>query len=110
MKFSEVKAMLTRTEIRIKEIGVALLLSCIIVASIGALTGSSVAKTESVTILVDRTNKGDRLPLTSTVEQLPDESSRTETISPKRVPIGCDPAFSPVVNPERAPIFRRAIV
>ena len=62
------------------------------------------AKTAQQTVSVNRTNKGDRLPL-----------KRTSTVSLPAVavkappPVGCDPAFSRVADPARANIFGRCI-
>ena len=61
------------------------------------------ARTAQHTISVNRTAKGDRLPL-----------KRTSAVSlPVAVkahpPVGCDPAFSRVADPARAHIFGRCI-
>jgi hypothetical protein len=62
------------------------------------------AGTAQQTVLVNRTNKGDRLPLkrTSTVS-LPAVAAKAQP------PVGCDPAFSRVADPSRAHIFGRCI-
>jgi hypothetical protein len=52
-------------------------------------------------ISVDRMHKGDRLP--SNHGQLENNSNAT------KLPAGCDPAFSPVAEPERSQIFGRCI-
>jgi hypothetical protein len=62
------------------------------------------AKTAQQTVSVNRTNKGDRLPL-----------KRNSTVSLPAVgvkpqpPVGCDPVFSRVADPARAHIFGRCI-
>lgn len=97
--------------IRFKGIGAVALLSCFIAGCVGALTGSSVAdNAAAVPILVNRINKSDRLPQGTTLKQRPNSSSPTEAVSPKRMPLGCDPAFSPVVDPALAHIFKRCMV
>ena len=71
-----------------------------------AVTGAgSALNTRSDIVSVDRTHKGDRLPLalhTSTVS-----SPVVTTLS--RPPIGCEPAFSRAADPKRAHIFGRCI-
>ncbi len=57
------------------------------------------------TMVVDHTNKGDRL----IVGQRPSGSSRNEAPAPKTVPLGCDTVFSPVADPTRAQIFKRCM-
>ena len=56
-------------------------------------------------VSVDRTLKGDRLPLSApgdkTEIRLPAMPLRT------RIPIGCDRAFSPISSPRLANVFRR---
>ena len=72
-----------------------------------AVTGAGAAlNTQSDILSVDRTRKGDRLPLalkhTSTVA-----SPVVTTLS--RPPIGCEPAFSRAADPKRSHIFGRCI-
>ncbi len=98
--------MLTQTAIRVKENGVIALLACVIAGSIVVLTGSSAAdNAQAVTISVNRTNKSDRLPQAVTLRLLPNNSSPI----PKRVLLGCDPAFRSVVDPPLAPVFKRCM-
>ena len=64
----------------------------------------SVAKTAQQTVSVNRTNKGDRLPLERTsAVSLPVAAVKAHP------PVGCDPAFSRVADPARAHIFGRCI-
>jgi hypothetical protein len=63
--------------------------------------------TKFATISVDRTHKGDRLTPASNLSR-PGDNSKT-TKMPTIVPAGCDPAFSPVAEPERSRIFGRGI-
>jgi hypothetical protein len=97
--------MLTQKAIRVKENGVIALLACVIAGSIVVLTGSSAAdNAQAVTISVNRTNKSDRLPQAVTLRLLPNNSS-----IPKRALLGCDLAFSSVVDPPLAPVFKRCM-
>lgn len=70
--------------------------------------GAGFAKTPAVS--VNRELKGDRLPLPSDINSA---VSRVEPHSPapygapREVPVGCDPAFSPVSAPRLAYYFGR---
>ncbi len=56
---------------------------------------------------VDRTHKGDRL--SPAINRARPENKSTTMNLPRLVPLGCDPAFSPVAEPQRARIFGRCI-
>lgn len=65
-------------------------------------------------VAVDRTHKGDRLPMTKPASR-PDELaapplSPARTRSQGRIPTGCDPAFSPISSPQLGHVFRRCVV
>jgi hypothetical protein len=72
------------------------------VATSGFARGAKFANTS-----VDRTHKGDRL-LPAPSRALPEITSKTTKV-PTVVPAGCDPAFSPVADPERGRIFGRCV-
>jgi hypothetical protein len=56
-------------------------------------------------VSVNRGAKGDRLPQMATNRQ-----SQIEAVTPlRRVPLGCDPAFSPIADPTRAHIYKRCV-
>jgi hypothetical protein len=76
-----------------------------------ALTDRSAASgaTATATVTVDRTNKGDRLPQASPPKQSSSSVVPATSVSAKRVPIGCEPAFSPVADPAGAHIFLRCL-
>jgi len=84
------------------------IVSCLAVIGFSAaVTGAGATfSTQSDIISVDRTNKGDRLPLapkhTSTLS-----SPVVTTLS--RPPIGCEPAFSRAADPKRSHIFGRCV-
>lgn len=92
----------------------AVTLSSFIVGSGGAAIGPDATGTEpSDKASVNRTHKGDRLPrVAMRYHQSVNNSSSTETAtaSPKRPPLGCDPAFSPISAPSLAYIFKRCMV
>ena len=63
------------------------------------------------TVSVNRFRKGDRLPLVDTRAlppgpQMPDG---LEIQSQGKVPLGCDPAFSPVTSPALANLYGRCM-
>jgi hypothetical protein len=92
----------------IKRTIAAVLLSCFIAGGVSAMTKPAVTeRNEPITISVNRTQKGDRLKA-SRGQQHPNDS-KTISVPPKRVPLGCDPAFSPVAAPQFAHIFGRCI-
>ncbi len=96
----------------LKQIGAVVFLSGFIVGGIAAFTVSSAAdNAEGDTILVNRDNKGDRLPQSSVLSRHPNDhlGRATTPPSPERPPLGCDPAFSPIVAPGLAHIFNRCL-
>jgi hypothetical protein len=85
---------------RIAAIGV---VGCLTAAGLaGAGAGSG---TQLEIVSVNRTNKGDRLPLVS--ERTSKASPVVTTLS--RPPVGCEPAFSRAADPKRSHIFGRCI-
>jgi len=87
----------------------ALVASAMIAAGLTALTQPSDARNKPMfKTTVDRTHKGNRLP-----EAVPLASSRRNSGSREpsksndRPRLGCESAFSPVAEPERADIFGR---
>ena len=71
-----------------------------------AVHGAGAASgTQLEIVSVNRTNKGDRLPLVS--EHTSKASTVVTTLS--RPPVGCDPAFSRAADPKRSHIFGRCI-
>jgi hypothetical protein len=87
-------------------IAVAIAVGLIVGALPAAVSTPGAASTAQDAASVNRTNKGDRLPLTL---------KRTSNVSSPAVaaksqpPVGCDPAFSRVADPARAHIFGRCI-
>lgn len=72
--------------------------------------------TRGPTILVNRRLKGDLLPVTHSHSFNPAVSPRelgskpTPQRSGARIPVGCDPAFSPIFSPREGNIYRRCTV
>jgi hypothetical protein len=57
---------------------------------------------------IDRTYKGDRLPLPSEINSAVSRIEvRPQSQMPKEIPVGCDASFSPVSAPGLAHIFGR---
>jgi hypothetical protein len=95
---------------RLKNITAALLLSGLIAGVICALTSPVTANNAAgVTVSVNRTSKGDRLPQTTTVAPVRHDSISSKKTAPSqaptRTPIGCETAFSPVAHPAHANIL-----
>jgi len=75
---------------------------------------SSGAGDRTPPVAVDRTLKGDRLPLfdssVSRPAALPDElRARDRSTTRAKVPVGCDPSFSPVSSPSMAHFYGRCM-
>jgi hypothetical protein len=97
----------------LKKIAAATVLSCFVAGGVAAMTGPAVTTAaQSDAISVNRALKGDRLPLTARTHRHQSNSPSTQMApaSLKRAPLGCDPAFSPVVEPSMAHIFKRCMV
>lgn len=78
--------------------------------SYDAVTALGSAQSEQTArVLVNRTNKGDRLPVasTSTTHLKNSSSTAMSPASSRRPLVGCDPAFSAIADPARARIYRR---
>jgi hypothetical protein len=87
--------------------------ACVVMSGLlaaGSVSGMSTsATTPEAMVSVNRVNKGDRLTQTST-DQPSHNSTSIEVVAPhKRVPLGCDPAFSPFVDPALAHIYKRCM-
>ena len=76
----------------------------------GGMSATTAATSSGGSVSVNRVNKGDRLS-PSSVDRSSQHSTSTESMVPlKRVPFGCDPAFSPFADPARAHIYKRCMV
>jgi hypothetical protein len=85
------------------------LLACLVVGGCGAMSAPADANAERTgPVSVNRTNKGDRLPSVATANLFAHGvPSSTALSTPRRPPLGCDPAFSPIADPARAGIYKR---
>jgi hypothetical protein len=85
------------------------LLVCFIAGAFAAATSNAdAARSERANAQsVDRTHKGDRLPLTAKVTSAATSSPLVTDM--RRAPIGCDPAFSRNADPARGHIFGRCL-
>jgi hypothetical protein len=85
----------------------AMLVSCLIAGAFCAVSGPSVAKDETAPVyFVDRTLKGDRLTPNAPLANGPAPASPAKS-SLRKVPLGCDRAFSPAADPAHAHVFGR---
>jgi hypothetical protein len=82
--------------------------ACLTVAGLtAALTGAGAAfSAQADFVSVDRSHKGDRLSLLPKPTSVVSSPTVTTLAKP---PVGCEPAFSRVVDPDRAHIFGRCI-
>jgi hypothetical protein len=95
----------------LKQISAACLLSGLIAGAITVLTTeSSVGNGPNYVVLVNRMNKANRLPLTAGA-QLPRDNSTSMPVlrMKRRVPVGCERAFSTVADPVHANVVRRCL-
>jgi hypothetical protein len=77
----------------------------------GGISGPSISATSvEHWVSVNRINKGDRLSPTTAIHPSHNAPSTEAVIAPKHVPLGCDPAFSPVADPARGTIYNRCMV
>jgi hypothetical protein len=65
--------------------------------------------TRTLPVTVDRSYKGDRLPLFAEAKSAVSHSETKSSQSPHEVPFACEPAFSPVSSPRLALIYGRCL-
>jgi hypothetical protein len=84
------------------------LLACLIAGAFAVATSTAdAARSERADAQsVNRTTKGDRLPLQAKVSAAAPSSLVTNM---RRPPVGCDPAFSRAADPARAHVFGRCL-
>jgi hypothetical protein len=58
---------------------------------------------------VNHFRKGDRLPLYRPEAASPDQRMPSRLQTQKKVPLGCDPSFSPVTTPAAAMVYGRCM-
>jgi hypothetical protein len=91
----------------LKQFAGAVMLAAVLAGGACIATSGVADEAKFPTTSVDRMRKGDRLPALPNVPR-PQDNSKT-TKAPTIVPAGCDPAFSPVAEPEHSRIFGRCI-
>jgi hypothetical protein len=90
---------------RLKKLAAAVLFSGFAAGGIGVLTSPVTPDNiASVTISINRANKGDRLTLPP-IAQPTQRNSIFETPIPRHTLLDCEPAFSPIADPGRAHIL-----
>ena len=84
---------------------------CVVMSGLvaaGSVSRMRVSTTSAeATVSVNRVNKGDRLIQTPTDRPSHNSTSIEVVVPHKRVPLGCDPAFSPFADPALAHIYKR---
>jgi hypothetical protein len=87
--------------------------ACVVMSGLvaaGSVSGMRISTTSAkATVSVNRVNKGDRLIQTSTDRPSHNSTSIEVVVPHKRVPLGCDPAFSPFADPALAHIYKRCM-
>jgi len=84
-------------------------LGCLLGAACGSLAPQAAKSEQTLLVSVNRANKGDQLRGISTAaaNQKASASPAMSSAPAKRVPIGCDRAFSPFADPIHANIYKR---
>ena len=86
----------------------AVVLGSFAAATVGAMSAPRAANGTSVDVSVNRTNKSDRLE-SVVAKAAPASAPRQSNMATGRRPIGCEPAFSPLVEPGRKQFFGRCV-
>jgi hypothetical protein len=84
-------------------IAVALLIAALVTLPAATPTGAGYSPS-APTMFVNRALKGDRLPISADPIHAPGR-----TLAPKRMPFGCDAAFSPIAEPRLAHVLGRCM-
>src|SRR5215470_4916232 len=93
----------------LKHVVVAVFLSCTVASVVCAATAPKAAA-PGRPINVNRIDKTDRLPVNPARPAKPASTNSNETSPlPAHVPVGCEPAFSPVADPARARVIGRCL-
>jgi hypothetical protein len=83
----------------LKQIIAAVIISCTVASVLCAAMAANAAGSGPGTS-VNRVSKGDRLPSNPAVPAVNPAKANSSETSPLPVPVGCEPTFSPVANPE----------
>lgn len=85
----------------LKQIIAAVIISCTVASVLCAAMAANAAGAGPGTS-VNRVSKGDRLPSNPALPAVsPAKTNSSETLPlPAKIPVGCEPTFSPVANPE----------
>jgi hypothetical protein len=85
----------------------AVIFSSFIAGGVSAMTDFPVIKSDkAASFLVNRIDKGDRLLRASMPQR---RGEIPISASPRKVPLGCDAAFSAIAEPARSNIFERCV-
>jgi hypothetical protein len=84
---------------RLKKITTACVVSAFTAGIISMLVSPSSADKAAIAISVNRTTKGDRLPLPPVAQPTQQDVISTKKAIPKRALPGCESAFSPFADP-----------
>jgi len=93
----------------LKHFVAAVFLSCTVASVVCAATAPNTPRS-GTPINVNRIDKSDRLPVNPTRPVKPASTNSNERSPlPAYVPVGCEPAFSPVADPTRARVIGRCL-
>jgi len=83
-------------------------LGCVVVGGCGLIGApADVGAERTAAVSVNRVNKGDRLPSVVAAKSFLKGAPSTAATSRRQLPLGCDPAFSPIADPARAGVYKR---
>jgi hypothetical protein len=95
----------------VKQLAAACVFSGLIAAGVSAQTiPSTVDNAPTVSVYINRATKSDRLfPAPKTQRALDNSGAAGAARSPKPIPVGCEPPFSPIAAPAHADIVKRCL-
>jgi acyl-CoA synthetase (AMP-forming)/AMP-acid ligase II len=93
----------------LKQASVIAVLGCFAVGAVAAMASPGAGSDRTVSVSVNRMNKGDRLPSAAKATVHLNHSSPATRLSasPKGPPLGCDPLFSSITDPAKARLYYR---
>lgn len=91
-----------------KRASIVAVLGCLIISGVAGIDSLRASNDRTISISVNRTNKGDRLPSVAALHMNRPAAAATKlSTPPKGPPLGCDPLFSPIADPVKARLYYR---
>ena len=91
-----------RLKVAIAVLGCVMVGGCSLIGAPGDVSAERTA-----TASVNRVNKGDRLPSLAAAKSFVKGAPSSAASARRQLPLGCDPAFSPIADPARAGVYKR---